>query len=34
MSLNDLARALSGSSAKGTCNCGNKNTKKTQSTCC
>ena len=28
MSLGDLAKALSGSSAKGSCNCGNKNTKK------
>ena len=34
MSLSDLAKALSGSSAKGSCSCGNKKTKNTQSTCC
>ena len=34
MSLSDLAKALSGISIKGSCNCGNNKTKNTQSNCC
>lgn len=34
MSLGDLAKALSGSSVKGACNCGTKKTKYTQAKCC
>lgn len=34
MSLSDLAKALSEPSPKGSCNCGTKKTKNTQSTCC
>lgn len=35
MSMEELAKSLAVASSKGgSCNCGNRNTKRTQSTCC